>query len=60
MEELKNVSDGYFELFKKTGQIRFFMLSRSIKRLCEKVYKKELEQDLAYYNGEVYDIEWNI
>lgn len=60
MEELINVSNGYFELFKKTGQIRFFMLSRSIKRLYEKVYKKELNEDLAYYNGEVYEIEWNI
>ena len=60
MEELMNVSNGYLELFKKTGQIKFFMLSRSVKRLCEKVYKQELEQDVAYYNGEVYDIEWLI
>lgn len=60
MEELINVSKGYFNLFKKTGKIEFFICSRSIKRLYEKVYKQELEQDLAYYNGEVYDIEWNI
>ena len=62
MEELIEISNGYYDLFRKTGRIEFFMRSRNVLRLCSRVYEEEFlaEQDLAMYKGEVYDIEWTL
>ena len=60
MHRLVEISNGYYELFTRTGKPQFFVLARNTLKLYQSIVEHTIkeEQDVALYNGEIYDIEW--
>lgn len=60
MHRLVEISNGYYELFIRTGKPKFFVLARNTLKLYQKIVEHTLneEQDMALVGEEIYDIEW--
>ena len=54
---IKEISDGFKDLFNKTGKIYYFMMSRNIEKLSDDVEKlAELEKELEEESSEISSI----
>lgn len=58
MSKLEFISNEYMNLFKKTGKIEFFMMSRNILKLHNSIFDgvHNVYENAAEYNGEKYDV----